>query len=279
MEEIAKMLNQIQKDMTSKEQLSEMEKNITEKINANTNEKFNLLEHKHKELEKKVEELETRTDAFEREIRKRNLVFFGVEESEKNYYDLQELVLHIVKDNLKIQCGYQDIACVRRLGKKSEQKIRPVIITLHSMGMKIEIMKKKKMLESSQWYIKEDYPPKILEKRKELQDEIKRLRDQGIHAVIKYDRIIILENEKEIDKYKIKNSKKRRLSETPEEKKKESKKNENTTNYKQLQKKNKSNNITSYLNNSRNNHQNKIDRTQTPNTSNQNENLETSPKN
>lgn len=268
MDEITKMLKKIQADMTSQDQLKQMEKNI----NDNINEKFQIIEQKHTEIEKKLETQENRIDIIEREIRKKNLVFFGITESETNYYELLSLVRRMINENMNIECNNYDISCVRRLGRKSD-RTRPVVISFQTMEMKIKIMKNKKSLEGTDWYIKEDYPPKILQKRKELQVEVTKQREQGLKAVIKYDKIVILKDNTSSDKNEIKGNNKRRLSETPENKKVERK-----SNYKQLPKKNKSNSIASYMNNI-NIQQEQINQTQTPKSNKLIENTETIPKN
>lgn len=41
-------------------------------------------------------------------------------------------------------------------------------------------------------YIKEDYPPKVLQIRKSLQENLKREQENGKKAIIKYDKLVIL---------------------------------------------------------------------------------------
>lgn len=89
----------------------------------------------------------------------------------------------------------EDIKAIRRIGKKGD-KTRPVVVTLTTVGKKINIIKNKKMLESTSYYIKEDFPPQVLQKRKELQEELKRGKAQGKNIVLKYDRIISLDENK-----------------------------------------------------------------------------------
>ncbi|KAG7307559.1 hypothetical protein JYU34_007775 [Plutella xylostella] len=82
-------------------------------------------------------------------------------------------------------------------------------------------MKNKYKLENTGCYLKEDYPKKVLEIRKSLQEELKKEIEKGNRAYIKYDKLVILN--KPINN-------KRRLSESPEHQKEAStsQKNEKT---------------------------------------------------
>lgn len=213
MEDFTKILKQIQQEMSEqKHQFKVIEENITKNINANINEKFQNLEIRNDKLEKKIEDQEKRIDATEKEIRKKNLVFFGLQENEKNYWDLEKTVLTVINEKIDVKCSNQEISSVWRKGKKGE-KIRPVIVSFNSLSKKIEILKKKKLLRDSDIYVKEDFPLKIIQKRKELQEELNQLLEQGKIAYLKYDKIIIKE---EKDGYMNRNQK-RSLSLSPNE--------------------------------------------------------------
>ncbi|CAG4957747.1 unnamed protein product [Parnassius apollo] len=110
-------------------------------------------------------------EKIERQLRKKNLVLFGVEEKKGSYFDLVDTVLEIIKEFMKITCEKQEIESVRRIGKIGE-KARPVIISFTTMDRKIEVLSIKKALKNSPYYIMEDYPKKILEKRKQLKEDL-----------------------------------------------------------------------------------------------------------
>lgn len=124
-------------------------------------------------------------------------------------------VIDIINNILNIKCDTNNIECVRRLGKK-EGKIRPIVITLTTMGLKIRIQKNKKKLESTPYYIKEDFPLEVLNKRKELQKEVNKERENGRLAIIKYDKIVILKNRNHQPQKPSSDNKKRVLPESPE---------------------------------------------------------------
>ena len=147
--------------------------------------------------------------------RRKNLLFFGVAENEKSYHDLEKTVLDIINNVIKIKCERNCIEYVRRLGIKAD-KVRPIDVTMLTMGLKIKIQKNKKKLETTSYYIKEDFPLEILNKRKALQSKAEEERKNGRKAFIKYDRLIIINNDHQKTAPQETYNKKRNLSESPE---------------------------------------------------------------
>uniref|UniRef100_A0A2A4JB54 Endonuclease-reverse transcriptase n=1 Tax=Heliothis virescens TaxID=7102 RepID=A0A2A4JB54_HELVI len=242
MDEMMDILKRIQNDLTNqKQEMQSMQENITKSINNNIDEKFSLIEDRTKKLEIKLNEQQKRLDNFEKQIRRKNLILYGVEETERGYMELQEQVLSLINNKMNVNIQRTEIEMVRRLGKIGG-KIRPILITLTTMGRKIEILKKIHTLESSTINIKEDFPKEVMLKRKELQQIVNKERQLGKNAVLRYDKIVILKNKSENTLAKDTRNQKRNLSESPEH-------HQNTTSTVQAGKeKNKTNNITSYMN-------------------------------
>ncbi|CAH0715803.1 unnamed protein product, partial [Brenthis ino] len=195
-------------------ELKEMKESIPTKINKNIDEKFTIIETKQLELEKNTEAQGRRIKQLEKVIRRKNLLFFGIEETEKNYFDLQNILINVITTNMKLNCRQEDIEYCRRLGKKSN-KIRPIIVTFCTVWKKIELLKNKKSLQNTTYYIKEDFPPEILEERKKLSIQLRQEREKGRKAFIKYNKIIILP-EKNKNENPQHDRKKRNLSQSPE---------------------------------------------------------------
>lgn len=188
MEDIVQLLKIIQSDINeTKNSVINSEINLLKKLD----DKFNEAQIKLSILESKTQEQENRIDYLEKQIRSRNIVIFGVEETEKTYEELRKIVLDIFNTKMKISCTSLEIEFVRRKGKKCE-KTRPIIITLTTFGRKIEALRHRKLVEKYNYYIKEDYPPKVLMKRKQLQEQIKKERENGNKTFIKYDKLIII---------------------------------------------------------------------------------------
>lgn len=198
-----------------KTDMLEMKEDIKNTINNNVNEKFKSLELKNEFLEQQIEKQKISIDNFERYMRRKNLLIFGVEEHEKSYQDLEKIVLDLINNKINVRCESNSIEFVRRMGQKGE-KVRPIVITLVTMGLKIKIQKNKKNLENTHYYIKEDFPLEVRNKRKELQIQLEKEREQGKTAIIKYDKLIILGNRSQHAETKNTNNYKRNLSESPE---------------------------------------------------------------
>lgn len=141
MEKIKNMLISMQQDIKQQKQdMLEMKEDIKDTIINSLNEKFNNLELKNDLLEKKIEEQSNKINNLERQCRRRNLVLFGVEDTEKSYDELEKLVINIINRYIKISCDIYNIVAVRRLGKKG-LKVRPIAITFNTLGFKLKIQK------------------------------------------------------------------------------------------------------------------------------------------
>lgn len=247
MDEIMKALQSIQGELAlQKRDMKDMEKNIKEAINKNIDEKFSRIETKTNQLEIKIEQQQRSIDFLDRQIRKKNLVFFGVEETERNYEDLLNLILDIINTKMEVLCERWEIETVIRIGK-SNGRSRPVVVTISTTSRKLELLRKKKSLENTDIYIKEDYSPAVLQKQKELQEDLKRQRESGKIVALRYDKIVTLDTQKQIHRTSIEaTSNKRFLSESPEAVA-SMKFSGNEERVKQAPKKNKSQNITNYL--------------------------------
>lgn len=247
MDNILKILKDIQTDLSKQKQdMKEMEQNIKESINNNIDEKFNQIEAKTYLLETKIEKQQKTIDFLEKQLRKRNLIFFGVEEKEKGYENLLSLILDIINNKMNIPCHKWEIENVTRIGKYTG-KIRPVVITTTTTSRKLDLLKKKKSLDNTGIYVKEDFPPSVLQKRRDLQESLKQERESGKRVALRYDRIVTLKpRESTFRTPTERNPHKRFMSTSPEETEatKDRSKREEP---KQMQKKNKSQNITSFL--------------------------------
>lgn len=221
MDELTALIKNLQNkfDEQTKE-IRDMKQSIPQIINNNIDTKFANLELKYNSLEKTVEEQGRRIQQLERITRKKNLIFFGIEENERGYNDLQEIILVIINQTMKIKCNKENIEEVRRIGKKQDDgKIRPTVVTLNTVGFKIDLLKNKKTLNNSPYYIKEDFPPEILEERKKLTTQLLEERNKGKKAFLKYNKLIVIPEDKQNHQYHTtttRNNSKRNLSKSPE---------------------------------------------------------------
>lgn len=189
-------LKNIQKDL--EEQKIEIRKsgeNVAELVTLNVNkimeEKKIIWEENHEKLKEKVENQDKRIYFLEKQVRQRNIVFFGIKEYETSYTNLQDNITHFINERFSMNLDHRDIQEVKRIGKKGDRP-RPLIVTFTTLGLKINILKKKGALKDTEYYLKEDYPQQVLEKRRELQGQIKEEQEKGNKVKIKYDKLVII---------------------------------------------------------------------------------------
>lgn len=139
----------------------------------------------------------SRIDILERDIRKRNIIIFGIPEKEReNMRDLENIVTEVSK-KLKVEIKLEEIDHVSRMGKNREEgKNRGIMVGLTTQRKKMEIIRNKKELKDTGIYVKEHFTKEIVEKRKELEQEAKRMREQGKYAIVKFDKLIVKERKK-----------------------------------------------------------------------------------
>lgn len=183
---------------------------VTHNINLILDEKFKIWDEKHDNLKNKLENQEKRLYFLEKQARQRNIVFFGLEETETSYSSLENNLISFLTKFFSIKLDRRDIQEIKRIGKKGDSP-RPIITTFLTLGIKIDIFSQRKLLKETPYYMKEDYPQYILEKRKELQKQVESERQRGNFAIIKYDKIIMKSN----NKYTTSNNK-RSLSNSPD---------------------------------------------------------------
>lgn len=216
MEEIKKLLENMQQEIRqSKNEMLEMKEEIKTTIINNLNEKFANLEVKQDLFETKIQQQSTAIKNFERHIRRKNLILFGVEEHEKSYHELEKTIINLINTHFNFQYNNYSIEEVRRLGKRGDTT-RPIKITFSTMGLKINILKNKKLLENTPYYFKEDYPLEILNKRKELQDQLKKEKQLGNKAYLSYDKLVVIKEKEQPQPFPHSHKNKRNLSESPE---------------------------------------------------------------
>jgi len=145
-----------------------------------------------KEVDAKITKLESRIKDQERELRKRNLVIFGLEETENEQLDMKICTFFLQKMDLGFQSS--DIDFVRRMGKRVESRRRPIILGFVTLNSKLKVLKKVHMLKGVEVSISQDYPKEVINTRKLLHPQMMEARKAGKYAIIKYDKLIIKES-------------------------------------------------------------------------------------
>ncbi|KOB69063.1 putative endonuclease-reverse transcriptase [Operophtera brumata] len=130
---------------------------------------------------------EERLDYLEKEIRIGKLVFFGISDEEKSYFELEEIILKIINENLQLECNSSEIQHVRRIGKKGD-KPRPIMLGLTTYGKKVLILKNKNKLIGTGRLSPESFTGK-----KKSSGTTEDRNGWGKKAFIKYNKLIVVE--------------------------------------------------------------------------------------
>ncbi|XP_063536006.1 uncharacterized protein LOC134745845 [Cydia strobilella] len=167
--------------------------NITNAVTSNVmvaiDDRLKSLTDENTQLKTKICTLEEKLSFIEREKRKNNLVVFGIEEIGKTEAELVDYVKETIVES-GTYLDSQEINNIYRIGKKVSDKNRPVVISIASTWKKHLILKNRAKLPEG-IYIKEDFPKEVLEKRKQLQNQVEEEKKKGNVAFIKYDKLIV----------------------------------------------------------------------------------------
>lgn len=191
MSDVAKLLKELRADIKkdSEESLQRLEDRLTAKID----EKFDSVQFDINKIKEINLNYEKRINNIEKQHRERNLIFFGINEGEKSYDSLEWKIINTIKNETNIECDKTELQMVRRMGKFDENKVRPIVVTFTTYGRKISLLKNKKNMKSETIYIKEDFPPHVLEIRKNLQEQLQQEKAAGKIAHLRYNKLIIRE--------------------------------------------------------------------------------------
>lgn len=166
----------------------EMQKQ-TESLLEKMDQKIKPVSEENKMLRCEIEKLELKNDILEKEKKKQNILIFRLQEEEESG---QQLLLRVKKEinNINVKLEEYEINKIYRIGtKESNVKPRPVVITLTNMWKRNEILKNKK--KTSNIYITEDFPKKVLDKRRSLLPLLHEEWSKGNYAFINYDKLVV----------------------------------------------------------------------------------------
>ncbi|CAH2098211.1 unnamed protein product [Euphydryas editha] len=157
MDELIKMMQELKADMNKKftsidSQFLQMEKNITTKITEHFDTKFQEMNNDLGKLRNKLQEQEKRLYVLEKNSVKRNLVFFGIDEKEKHYIQLQKQIFEIITNIVKVEIQETELQSIRRMGKKGDRP-RPISVTLSTLTNEMRIIELEYAISQIKWDI------------------------------------------------------------------------------------------------------------------------------
>ena len=113
-------------------------------------------------------------ESHERALRKNNAVVIGVQEGDAS--STEEIVLKLFSDKLdERELPIQ----ARRLGRKGDQRSRPILVSFTDIRSKVSIMKKHSMLKGTRIFINDDLTPLQKRNQKVLLDRMRKARHEG----------------------------------------------------------------------------------------------------
>lgn len=175
-------------------QTAELKDSITKSIMDKMEEKLIPIVEENKNLKAKVEQLGKKMEYLKRGERNNNIIVFGLEEKEAYSYELIQKLKENLQNDLNMNLEDYEINKIYRIGNKNKDssKPRPVLCSFINNWKKTEIIRNKKNLKNI--YVTEDYSKEVLEKRRALQTELAEEREKGKIAYLKYDKLIVKEN-------------------------------------------------------------------------------------
>lgn len=181
--QIVQELKQIRVDFNSEQQ--ETRKLIEEKFNNDQEEKA--------EINRKLEKQEGRIKYIEQGARRRNLIVYGIGESEnENFNELKGKVDHLLNTTMGLDVKREEIDEFFRLGKKTEgRRDRPIIVKMISNWRKIDIMKNRGKLKGTKIFIENDLNEEEKAEKKNLIAEMREMKSKGQAAYIRGKTLVI----------------------------------------------------------------------------------------
>lgn len=178
--------------------MANMNTEIQAKIDKQTQQLQQEIGHIKSSTENKIRELDTKLNTQERKVdmadklyRQHNVLIHGMPEKETNRKSLEEKIIIFLNTKLEVKTTIDEIDFIRRLGAKAENKTRPIQIRFLALRKTQAILANRGKLKNTSYQLLEDFPKAIIEERKKLIPFMKKFREQGLHAVIKYNKLIV----------------------------------------------------------------------------------------
>ncbi|XP_077532709.1 uncharacterized protein LOC144145092 [Haemaphysalis longicornis] len=122
------------------------------------------------EMTDKICNLESRVDDSENRSRRNNLIFYGIPDTTKTetFSDSEEIIIRHCSDTLQLTIPPSEIERAHRLGRFSEERIRPIIVKFQSSKTKELILSNGRKFKDTDFSVGEDFSPAVRHARKHL---------------------------------------------------------------------------------------------------------------
>lgn len=145
-----------------------------------------------KGLLKQVNELQGKSVEIEDRSRRQNLVFYGVDDTDRfeNSDQSEKLIQRICEDNLGIQL--KSVQRAHRIGRFTGKAKRPIIVNLSCYKEKQDVLLNAKRFKGTNFSVAQDYSPETREMRKRLWEYAKAKKEDTNNKVkLSHDKLII----------------------------------------------------------------------------------------
>lgn len=129
-------------------------------------------------VNEQLQKMNFQINRLDREVRKRNLIIFGVNNEFRDYWDQEEFVRQFLNEKLDLNLGVMDFDFIGRIGKYQENKARPILIGLSQFRTKLIILKNSSKLKGTNLSISEDFPKEVVEITRRYVPNCRRLDNQ-----------------------------------------------------------------------------------------------------
>lgn len=182
------LLEKIQEQMDR--QTISITKAVTQNISQQLDERFKMLEEQNQNLQAEVSELKGKIKRLEIQSKKNNLLFFGIKEGSEEEKTIVKFMKEKINTHLSLDIQEYEIDKAHRIGQKTNNGLRPILISFTSNWRRNLILKNKKKLPEG-IYIKEDFTKETLETRKSLQPKLEEERNKGNIAYLRGEKLIV----------------------------------------------------------------------------------------
>lgn len=182
------LLEKIQEQMDR--QTISITKAVTQNISQKLDERFKMLEEQNENLQAEVSELKEKIKGLETQNKKNNLIFFGIKEGSEEENTIVKFMKEKINTHLSLDIQEYEIDKAYRIGHKTSNGLRPILISFTSNWRRNLILKNKKKLPEG-IYIKEDFTKETLEIRKSLQHKLEEERNKGNIAYLRGEKLIV----------------------------------------------------------------------------------------
>lgn len=202
MDTLATKINNTEKNVTELTTKVNETKNEVSQLMNNTNFFDNELEKIRKymsdvktDLKHYVEKCQQKCNELEDRSRRNNLRIDGLSEGDAETWDeTEKKVKNVFSKKLNVQ--NVRIERAHRVGKKTEERHRTIVLKMLDYKEKEMILSKASQLKNTGIYINEDFCADTLLKRKSLWEQVKMHRKNGKFATVRYDKLIVREFKK-----------------------------------------------------------------------------------